>query len=351
MSRSQIKSRRRRNRLLIFGIVLAVMAVFALRSTVFAIDDPDTPPDIKSINAYTGVLDPNDLLIVVEYDLFYSVLPTETITEAYLGRFFVDSLEQNSVDPFAFNDKGYGRGLFSMYFTEAQKDAASIEFDNPNSEAYQVRFQGKVGVFPGDPPTTVATGIVWNDATDTTALLHNQIKLLARSLEFDVAWAANGFDLISSSGGVDLLTASGDEYFSNAIPHLQSMIPTIFSSGVAPGNFTEEVQGTSYADELGTFWDGNWIDEIFETEAARFQVPKSVLTSTFAFFWMALIVWFTAKLLDNTATAQQFGVLTTAVTLPMFAAVDWIPLELAIVTGFMCMLALMWTFIGRRAGA
>ena len=337
--------------MLAIAFVLACAMYAMVANDVFAIADPDTPPDIKKITAYDSVLDAGDLLVVVEYDLVYASLPDEPINEAYLGRFFRGTVELNSTEPYPFNDKGYGRGLFSMYWTAAQKATASIEFDNSNSEDYQIRLEGKVGVFPGDVPTTTATNIIWQDATDTKDLLHAQIKALAISLEFDVDWAANSQDLISSSGGVDLLTSAGDEYFANAIPHLQSMVPSLFSSGVTGADFTEEEFGTSYSDELDGFWDGNWIDTKFATLATTLRVSTGLLKTLFALFWIVIIVWFTSKLLDNTDMGRQFGVMTIAVTLPMFAAVGLMPLEMVIMVASLAIIALFWTFLGRRAGA
>ena len=349
MFRPSNRRRRRRTRAFIVAFILAVVGLMVLTDTVFAIADPDRPPTIDKITAYDGVLDAGDLLVVVEYDLKYASLPDEPINEAYLGRFFTGTTELNSTEPYAFNDKGYGRGVFSMYWTAAQKATASIEFDNTNSEDYQIKFEGKVGVFPGDVPTTTATNILWQDPT-TKGLLHTQIKDLARSLEFDVKWAANSQDLISSTGGVDLLTAAGEEYFANAIPHLQAMVPSLFSSGVRAANFTEEAFGSSYSDELDTFWDDNWIDTTFTTLATTLRVGKGLLWALFALYWIVIIVWFTSKLLGNTDVAQQFGILTIAVTMPMFAAVGMIPLEMAILVAFLAIIGLMWTFMLRRAG-
>lgn len=343
------RSRRRTRKLLLaFAIFMVLFSVWL--NVVHAITDPDSPPTIQEIKAYDSVLDDGDLLVVVEYDLEYASIPSEPINDTYLGRFFRGIDELNSTDPYPFNDKGYGRGLFSMYFTAAQKIAASIEFDNTNSEDYRVRFEGKVGVFPGGVPTTTVTNILWQDKTDTKDLLHSQIKKLALSLEFDSGWSANSQDLISSTGGVDLLTDAGEEYFANAIPHLHSMVPSLFSSGVSGANFTEESFETSYSDELDSFWDGNWVDTKFETLATTFKAPKSLLTSLFALFWIVMIVWFTSKMLDDTDHGQQFGVLTIAITLPMFAAVGWIPLQAVIMVSFLAIVALMWTFMLRRAG-
>ena len=89
--------------------ILAIFAVILLVAVsggrVYAIADPTTI-SIEDVRAYDGVLRSGDLLLVVEYDLVYASTPTETIDQAYLGRFKRAGTEYASVEPYAYNDKG-----------------------------------------------------------------------------------------------------------------------------------------------------------------------------------------------------------------------------------------------------
>ncbi len=355
-------TKRRRNArwaafLISFAVLWAVVVVWNPSNVFAAIADPDTI-NIEDVRAYDSVLEANDLLIIVEYNLAYSSTPAELISDAYLGRFRRGTAELNAVDPFAFNDNGYGRGIFSLYWTAAQKTTDSIEFNDTNSEAYTVTLQGKIGVFPGGVPTTTTNTILWQDATDTRNLLEAQIAALARKFEQDSGWAddTDFDDLIESPGGTDQLTSrgvgTGEEYFGNAVPQLRSMIPGLFSSGVSSPDFTEETFDKSYSEDLKGFWatDGAWVDTKFTTLADRYQVPKRTLTSLVAIAFMMIIVWFTSKLLDGTDRGWQFGVMTVALTLPMFTAVGWIPLEVTMIIATVAVLGITWTLWGRRAG-
>ena len=147
-------------------LILAWILFMVLSETVFAISNP-TSITIVDVRAYDAVLEADDLLVVVEYDLAYTVFPAEIISDAYLGRFLNGTTELTSVEPYAFNDKGYGAGIFSFYWSPAQKETASIEFNNPNVEPYTVVLQGKPGVFPGTAPSITSPTIHWQDASNT----------------------------------------------------------------------------------------------------------------------------------------------------------------------------------------
>ena len=336
----------------LFGSLIVVL-VFTVVSvaTVHAIADPDSIT-IVDIRAYDAVLEADDLLVIVEYNLTYTSTPTDLITDSYIGRFKRGTTDLNAVDPFAFNDNGFGRGLFSFYWSASQKSTDSIEFDDSNSEGYTVTLQGKVGIFPGVVPSTTTATINWQAATDTKDLLQSHIKALAQKLEKDPNWAdnTNFDDLITTGGGVDQLTTQGEEYFANAIPQLQVMIPAIFSAGITTPGFTETSSTRSYDEDLSNFWDGNWVDVRFQTLATTLRVPKRVITALFAILMMAVIAAFCTKLLENTENGAAFGMLTFAVTLPMATAVGWVPLNLALVIASVCIIGVAWTLFGRRAG-
>ncbi|KKL46161.1 hypothetical protein LCGC14_2348370, partial [marine sediment metagenome] len=135
------------------AIAASLLVAFSSATPVYAIDNPDTI-SIETVRAYDSVLTSGDLLIIVQYNLAYASLPDEVITDAFIGRFKLGTIELNSVEPFSFNDKGYGRGVFSLFWTPTQKTADSIEFNNPNLEDYTLTLQGDIGVFTGSVPTT-----------------------------------------------------------------------------------------------------------------------------------------------------------------------------------------------------
>jgi hypothetical protein len=334
----------------VLTVVAAVLAAL-VPVTVFAIDDP-TSISIEDVRAYDGVLTTDDLLLVIEYNLVYGSAPTETINQAYLGRFKREGTEYASVEPFAYNDKGYGRGVFSLYWTKEQKESDSIEFNNPNSETYTVTLQGKVGVFPGTAPSTTTGTIHWQDSTNTTQELFTHIQALANKFQNDAGWSSN-IPLISTSASVTKLEAKGEDYFANAVPLLGSMIPSIFTYGRQTPDDTMDVHSRNFESEVKQFWntDGNWVDARFENLAETFRMPKAVITSFLSLFIIAGVVWGCAKLLEGTSQGWEFGLMTMAVTLPLLTAVNWMPMGVTMSVALFALLGIGWTLFLRRAGS
>ena len=331
--------------------LVAVLAALLPFQTVFAIDDP-TSITIEEVRAYDGALSTGDLLLVVEYNIVYGSTPTETINEAFLGRFKRDGTEYASVEPFAYNDKGYGRGVFSLYWTKTQKEADSIEFSNPNSENYTIVLQGKVGVFPGTAPSTTTGTIDWRDSTNTTQELFNHVEILANRFQNDTNWSSN-IPLISTSASIIKLEPKGEDYFANAIPGLGSMIPAIFTYGRTIPDDTMNVYEKNFENEINRFWntDGNWVDQRFENLSETFRMPKAVITSFLSLFIIAGVIWGCAKLMENTDQAWEFGLLSTAVTLPLLTAVNWMPMGVTMSVALFALLGIGWTLFLRRAGS
>ena len=334
--------------------VFALFAVILLGAItggrVFAIADPTTI-SIEDVRAYDGVLSSEDLLLVVEYDLVYASTPAETIDQAFLGRFIRDGTEYASVEPYAYNDKGYGAGIFSLYWSKTQKEADSIEFNNPNAEAYTITFQGKVGVFPGTAPSTTTGTIDWRDSANTTEELFNHVQTLANKFQNDAGWSDN-IPLISTSASITKLEAKGEDYFANAIPSLGSMIPAIFTYGRTIPDDTMDIHSKGFEGEVKKFWDtdGNWVDARFTNLAETFRMPKSVITSFLSLFIMAGVVWGCAKLLENTSQGWEFGLMTMAVTLPLLTAINWMPMGVTMSVALFALLGIGWTLFLRRAG-
>ena len=324
------------------AVSLAIVAVALLPAqTVFAIDDPDSLV-VNTAWAYDGVLETGDLLLVVDYNVDYASLPTETIAEAFFARFLVGGSQVNSVEPVAFNDRGWGRGIFSFYFTAAEKTADSIEFENTNSESYEIVVQGKPSLF-ADPPKIIATGIDWRANTNSEASLRADVEALAEALENDSAWVANSVDLLTRLAGEVALATSGEDYFGRAIPNLAGMIPDMFSTSRQSVQFLERDHGNSTQEGLDGFWAGSPVDTFFDSAAGDLRIGKSVLTSLTAFVAMAVIAFIVGAKTSN----QQWGLITMPFTLGIFMAWTWIPMAVGGLAVFVSVLLLAYSYILR----
>lgn len=327
----------------VLGVLAALAVLAATPTAVFAISNPDTI-EIINVRAYDSVLESSDLLVVVKYNADYTSLPTETITEAYIGRFLVEGSEVKSVAPVAFNDRGWGQGVFSFYWTANEKSDDSIEYDNTNSESYQVVFQGLPGVFD-DPPKITNTGILWRDSSNTSEELTRDITNLATQLEGNADWAANAVKLLGEFASRTALTSDGEDYFGRAIPNLAAMIPDLVSSSLITPNFDERDHGTSESDRLLTFWDGTAVDTALQGLADLFQVPKNVSTSFIAFGFIMAIAFVAGK----QAGSNEFGLITTPFSLALFTTIGWVPMAVSASLGLISVILLGWVFFLRRA--
>lgn len=314
-------------------------------TVVFAIAAPDTDIVLESIQGYPSVLQTNDLLIVIKYDIPYASLPTEPVTDAYVGRFLRDSTDLNATELFAFNDKGYNTGVMSFYWTATQRSTDSVEHGNPNSENYLVKLQGKPGVFPGAVPSQTTGAITWRTRLD----LRQDIIDLALQLNRDVNWTDNSQDLITT-GDLTLFTDSGAEYFATVIPRLATMESTLFTSAVKALAPITRVPPEVYKKTLDSYWDGTPLDDQINSVAKNQGVEPIIIRSLISMVIMLIIGGAVAWACRPTPKANEFGLMTMTVTAPLAGAVNFLALPLVIVMALLGATGIAWAMWGRRSG-
>jgi hypothetical protein len=326
--------------LLALAILLAIISVSPAHAITIA--DPDSMT-LESVRAYDGVINAGDMLVVVQYDIQYTVLPVLAVTDAFLGRFMVAGVEVNAVEPIAFNDIGYGLGVFSLYFTASDKDAASIEFDNPNAEDYQIRLQGKPSAFV-DPPVISTTSITYRSSANTASLLLADSASLAESLENNAAWLVNGLDLITFTVGQKVLTSTGEAYFGLAIPNLQIMIPDLFGSSTTAPEVFERSFGTSEQDRLLELWDTSPMGPIFTGLATELQIGKTWVLGILGIIGVAGAVFLASRIAD-----PEYGLLTIPFSWPLMVAAGLGSMSALFFTVALAIIGLFYALFLRRA--
>ena len=211
----------------IAGLVL--LGLFLLSPlSVLAIADPDTLQIIATY-VYEDCLETGDRGVLIYYLIDYTVLPTDTATEAYLAIFLdTDGTTQLAASaPYTFVDSGYGYGVIWIYFSA--DDATAHGLDVANRALYRIRISGNPTVpsgWPGDPPAVSTTIDYWQESGDTSVLVALQVLYYADQLE--ILWS---IDMIESTALGNRLTVLGEDYFTNVIPSLRTMAPAAFSSG------------------------------------------------------------------------------------------------------------------------
>ena len=216
--------------------IVGVLGMLVAPTPAYAIADPDSPPQVDSVEVFTDLLEDGDAGVLIDYYLDYDFtlpitgtpVPDETATEAYIATFIdIDGETQlKSVAPYAYQESGYGRGLIWIYFTAAEVTEYSI--DSANEALYEVWIAGNPTLeWAGDPPKTVA-GIDYWQPDDTSTAVLVALRVLYYAREIGEAWSET---LLGETSLGNRLTILGESYFTNVISNLRAIAPSAFSAG------------------------------------------------------------------------------------------------------------------------
>ena len=202
-------------------LILLALVVSPLVS-VYAIDDPDTAPQVSAVYVYE--FSDGSVGVLIDYYLDYGTLPDETATEAYFA-VFVDtdgSTQLKAVAPYDFVTSGYGRGLVWISFSLDEVIAYSL--DSASIADYRIWLTGNPTLdWATHPPKTITTIGQWID-TDVSETLTSRILYYADVLE--LAWSV---DMVEATAGGNKLTSIGAAYFENVIAGCRTLAPGAFS--------------------------------------------------------------------------------------------------------------------------
>lgn len=361
--------------LAVFTLVLLLVA--SLSSIVLAIANPTSGPAIERIDVYRHCLEGDDMLVIVQYYLDYTVNPSETIAEAYLGRYMDGATELMSVAPYAYYDDGYDHGIFSFYFGAADAPAWA--------GTYTARFEGNPTLgWPGAPPETSSNSL---NKHETETVSATQLILSADVLSIAIAlsgyWSPVTLTQETASGL--RLSSYGEQYFGTAISNLREMCPNIFIATVTAPEYEEETFGEwsygdilirrdyvadsllligrsgvsdsdlliamsttislSYAGELLDVWAGTGVDVLFQNLSDWTTIPLTVIKS---FLWLVvvmMIAYFAARATGDLRPALFLALLT----LPMGNLLGMLSLTVTMVAALFCVLALAYALFYQKA--
>lgn len=260
----------------LFLVLTILIPLLVFTDKAYAISDPDSL-QIRFVNAYRSVIETNDILYVVSYDVEYTSTPVEPISDTYIARILtLGGSELQAAVPVPYFDNGYGRGVTSFYFTEDQVTDLGIVW----GDAYTVRFQGNPSSFPSPP--AISTGSI-NYRNQFATQFHLQNDIYAEATSLQLVWSAllspDSISLVESQGNSVVFTTDGEDYFLQAIPNLNQMIPDMFTGSNDVPNFQDlnRPHDQSYRDQLKAFWDNTFIGERMDQFAAAWFVPVELV--------------------------------------------------------------------------
>ena len=305
---------------LIVSFLIAVLLMPSI--AVLAIAPPDVPtPTIDGITVYRDCVETDDWLYVIEYTITYTVVPTETIEEAYIFRIMNGAVELKSGLAYAYNNKGYDDGIVGIYFSATEISTLGMLW----ATNYTVKVEGNPTLTwtgAGCPSVSSTTYIAWHDP------MGNELgsDVLTWAIEFTNSWGGNA--LFISQGGTVVLSGYGEDYFSTSIPNLPTMQSHIFLSSVSRTVYYERTHGLAYATSLDyTFWVGTWLD--LTPVATDLAIPPTFLYGS---LWFIVMLGAMIGVMFLTKTWEPL-IIVAGLLLMFGALLHFIPLLIPIIIG------------------
>jgi hypothetical protein len=318
------------------AIVLASLVSLLFATPVLAsVAQPDSGPFIVSVDIYRHVLETDDQLVVMNYNVPYATPPAETIDETFIARYMNGATEIANDTAYAYYNGGYGFGIVTMYVSATDAPAWG--------GAYTMKFMGNPGLTwggSGTPPVVSSITLSWHattTATATSSLLGANILSWATTLSN--YWSVA---LTTSTAGGERLSSYGETYFTNSIDNLRTICPQIFAAGSA---------GWEYTPTTTTALSPTTPDELIDVSGFSVWMFGSntaegmMKALIYVLLIGALMYWLGMK------TRMDLGVGTMLFTVPIAAKLGILAIGGAVIVGFLCLFVLGFTLIIQRGAA
>lgn len=296
-----------------------------------------TVPELEEVIAVQNSVETGDLLFLVHYDINtedLATLPLTLASDAYVATISASTTVLQTRNPVATSEnalRGYGHGLIAFYFTAAQVTDNGLTFGSPG--VYTIELQAID--FP-----TVTTSTTSVDYLDRTELLPT---LQALAQHYEATW---GIDVLD---GGERLTLPGQSYFESVDPFICDRESTFCQLSISALDTTKSTFGTTEQDRLDTLWDG--IPTAINPKAQR-DVLAGLIGLNGSDFMVALLMvaTFVAMVILIPKGINGSWILAAGMISTVFAAgIGLVDMEVALILGLMGVIALVGTFIWRRA--
>jgi hypothetical protein len=334
------------NKKRIIAIVGILIILFAIGSPVLAIGAPTTIV-IKGVDVYQNAVETGDMIFFVDFDLTYTVLPTEPVSETYFIRLLDPTgVEVSNVTPYAFFDLGYNRGVAVLYFNATA--ALSLTWGG----AYSMKIAGNpsatwtVSPIPFSPSWTTFSWKTINPVSTQRGVIAN--KILAYASTLTGIWADTDYILYTVQSGQGYLTSVGQAYFSIVVPYLTTIAPNILQSQqVTPTIIKRDNSGQSWQTSIDAFTH----DTVFEKPrlylGTLFGVSGRMVTGVLWLVAMLFIIYKAAKMVNSYKPAM----LLSFPLLVFGCLVGWMPVLVGLGFGFFSGVISIWVFTMNQSTA
>lgn len=243
---------------------------------------------INQVKCFRNLLEENDLLIVVHYDIEYASLPTENANQLYMLRLFESGTEMAIDLPYVYGDqRGYNEGVGGFYWSASGTQPAWGGY-------HDVVLQGNPAVW-GDVESWKVTETLgdanWSEY-DTTS--ENQTFLYLTILDIaDSIGTDWGVTLVVSGSIGDQLNDTGSSYFNGAIPALSLMCPDVFAVSEIWPDWSNQTWSRSYAEDIADTTDNSPIGDLVEVLERNLNITYIAAGSLLVFIFFVVVVFLT----------------------------------------------------------
>jgi len=309
------------------SFLIAFILAVIIATPALAITNPSSVNIVK-VHATQNVLETGDILFMAEYAINYAVIPDELVNETFIFRLMDtdNSTELGRVLAYPYVDNGFGKGVISFYFSAATA---------PGTSQYIISICGNPAVFPSFVPqdfTMPASAYtVYSSVADTD--IYSQVMIYATDLD-PTYQTALGSSLVSSSNGAVTLTLSsvGEIYFTNAIPNLLNMSPSLFLVQASTPTASADSYNTTQADIYKNRFVSTWV---FDSQAALGELLDTDAQIAMSFIAVALcIIWATLATLFGGNVVG--GYILSGVTILGATLLGWVSMAVTSVVIFLC---------------
>lgn len=253
-------------------IAMLIALFLGVATPVFAVDDPDYI-SIGDVYVFRDLLEDDDQLFFMRYDVSYNTTPSEDADETFQMAIY-DTDETTILWNRPLNY--YQHNVISIYLSA--DDALTW------NEAYVIRVEGMPSVFsPLTEDTNRQTLTVSSSNYKERADMDDILLAQAEILEADADW--DGVTLVSAG----YLTTTGTYYFTQAIPNLGTIAPDIL------------VYSMSYPTPTNTTWNTSYIDTLESHQGTKLQGAIQNIADTFGLDEGMTGVWLVSMLYLVTA--------------------------------------------------
>lgn len=210
-------------------LALVGVGIFGAFWQVDAIEVPDAI-EIADSRGYEDLLETGDMAILIYYNIaYYGTLPQEPASQSFFVNLLVGGVVKDNLQPYAYNDLGYNRGVVGFYWS-----AATVTAYGATTANVSIQITGNPIGLSWEATITPAGAAVASWPTPTPSSDEFGRQILAWALQLQQYWQ---LELVGSVGTNMYLESAGVDYFSFAVEQIAQICPEIFKYQTRPPEY------------------------------------------------------------------------------------------------------------------